>query len=518
MSLAISKNPILAADAYTVSSDDFASPECRTFSSYNFVNRYSPAKAFPDLAKDSRMVFFGLDRALKFLSQKITREHVKEAKAFLARSNSFGGGLPFNEAMWNEVVSMGGHLPLEISAIPEGSTFFPNETPVQVRSTISGFGELAAHVEARLVGSISVGTACATMCRHWLEQMKRQVRLDFEELGRKYTEVDVMDVAQWQIHNFGMRATASEEESILIGMAHLLSFNGTDNWDAAAEAWRMGCDGLTGTSIRALAHRNVQGYNKQDDCFTALVKSTIGDKFRIASFVADCYNYNDAVDYLVAQAKDNPDMCYVIRPDSGDTFDTLIKIYHTAKQNCVYNAENGYILPRNVRYIYGDSVKPEKQIRTMYNMRDCGMLPTLWGIWGSGGYIVNTPTRDSLSSAYKLSSCGDDKRPVVKLSESDSKLSVPFETNVYRSDVMGTPTVYPIGEAAPANTQRINRVVYSNGVIRNTETFKTIKSRALKEFDSYAEFAKTNTEFGLNRETLSPSIRKVQNEFAAKYR
>lgn len=513
----MSPNPILAVDAYTGSSDDFASKECRERSIYNFSNRYSPVKAFPALAKDSRMVFFGLTRALKFLSQRITTDNVREAKAFYARANSFGGGLPFNEDMWNEVVRMGGYLPLEISAIPEGTIFFPNETPLQVHNTISGFGELAAHIEARLVGTISVGTACATMCRHWLERMKDEVRTDLRMLNRNFTEEDVMNIAQWQIHNFGMRATTSEEESTLMGMAHLLSFNGTDNWDAAAQAWREGCDELTGTSIRALAHRNVQGHDTEEAAFQAIIDSTKGDVFRIASLVGDCYSYNDAVSIIMRLARENEDVCLVGRPDSGKCLDVLMELFYQAIANNVVKTDNNWFIPKNARYIYGDSVKPEHQFETMARLRERGMLPTLWGIWGVGGYIRNTPTRDSLSSAFKLSARGDSGEPVVKLSETDSKLSIPFQTRMYRSDTMGGPTIFPVNEEV-ANMQQINRVVYRNGVINYGETFKVVKKRALKQFNSHDEFAKQNPDFGLNRETLSESIRKVQNDFAVKYR
>ncbi len=519
-------NRITKADAYTISSNDFASKEARAYSAYNFVNRYSPEKAFPDLAFDSRMVLAGLHDAIDKVATQITDEQVMLAEKFMSRAHSFGGHLNFPIHLWKRVVKeYNGYLPLKITAIPEGSTFFPNEPVIQVESTAADMGELAAHVEARLVGMVSIATAAATLCRHWLERMREQVRTDYILLyGKEPTAEEVDNNARFQIHNFGARACDTDDESILIGKAHLLSFYGTDNFDAAYDAWMNGASDPIGTSILALAHRNIQGHKMEVDGFQAIVDATKGQSVRIASFVADCYNYKNAVKQLVAMAHHNPDVIFVIRPDSGDCYDTLKFIYDTCIEMGVYKEVNGFKVPKNVRFIYGDSVKPAMQFFTMNKLRVNGMLPTQWGIWGVGGYIRNTPNRDSLSSAYKLCAVYGNK-PVVKLSETKTKLSVPFVNHIFRyidkNDTKVTVVPRHVGFSGPHQTFRIDSTIYHDGIVntkRHVRNFDTLSNRAIKQFDEYSDFARNNPNFGLGRECLHESIIAVQNETYAQYK
>jgi len=520
-------NKITKADAYTISSEDFASESCKLYSAYNFVNRYSPARAFPDLAFDSRMVLAGLHDAIDKIATPITNADVILAEKFMSRAHSFGGPMNFPVHLWKRVVDENnGYLPLRIRSIPEGSTFFPNEPVVQVESTLSGMGELAAHVEARLLGAISIATAAATLCRHWLERMREQVRTDFSLLHKREPTVEEIDNnARFQIHNFGSRACVTDEESIIIGKAHLLSFYGTDNFDAAYNSWMDGASDPIGSSILALAHRNVQGHNMEVDAFQAIVDATAGQSVRIASFVADCYNYKNAVRQLVTMAGMNPDVIFVIRPDSGDCYDTLKCIFDTCMEMDVFKTVNGYKIPKNVRFIYGDSVKPAKQFEVMARLREAGMLPTMWGIWGVGGYIRNTPNRDSLSSAYKLcAKHGPNGRfPVVKLSETKTKLSVPYINDIIRyfDKNVTNVTVVPIHEELNNhNIHVVNKVIYLNGQVDtkyHSRNFNTISNRAINQFDEYKHFAKKNPQFGLNRECLHQSIIDLQNETYDKY-
>lgn len=510
------KGILASADAYSISSDKFASEECKQFSCYNFVNRKSSRSAFPELAKDSRMIFYGINQAIESIFRKVTQDDLDQFTEFMAQAHSFGGGLPFNREMWQSVVDMG-YLPIQISAIPEGTTFFPNEPVIHVENTIPGYGELCAHIEARLIGMIAIGSACATLCRHWLERMTDEVRIDNTLLGFRTDKETLYQNSQFQIHNFGSRACSSEDESILTGLAHLLSFNGTDNFDSAFNCWSMGGKSPKGSSIVALAHRNISGYNKEVDAFQAIADSTLGDKVRIVSCVADCYNYNNAVDTIINMAVHNPDITYVIRPDSGDCFDTLARIFQACCDKGLYKEINGYKLPKNVRFIYGDSVNPAKQFDVMARLRTIGMLPTQFGIFGVGGYIRNTPNRDSLSSAFKLCLKGDNK-PVVKLSETRGKLSVPYRTNLVR-DFPNPVTVYQEDDFInlSPNGRLVKNFVY-DGENTGYENFDVIQKRAIEGFDALSDWAKQYPNFGLNRENLSSSIVKFQDQVFEEYR
>ena len=506
---------ILSADAYSISSDSFASKECKEFSTYNLTHRYSPEKNFPDLAKDSRIVTSGLNMAIEYLSNPITLEDIQQAKGFMSRAHSFGGGLPFNENLWMRVLNeYDGYLPLTIYSVPDGTTVFPNE-PVLTVTAMNGFGELAAHIEARLLGTISKATAMATICRHWFERLREQVKTDLDLLKLDYA-VSIDDIARWQIHNFGSRACSSEFESTLMGLAHLQSFNGTDNFDAAFKAWKSGCSPEIGTSIPALGHRNILGYNNEVDCFKAIADSTSGDNVRICSLVADCYNYADAVTSIVSEAKLHPEVTYVVRPDSGDAYEVIREVYNQCEEAGVYTEVNGYKLPKNVKVIYGDSVTPKSQFEFMRRLREMRVLPTQWMIVGVGGYLVNNSTRDALSSAYKL--CSRNYKPVVKLSETISKMSVPDITEVIRyDDFTGQPTIFSADDCY-SDGHSIMSCVYHNGQVDNLKKFQDVRDLTTKTFDELSQFCVNNPKHGLNREVLSQPLQNIQNETFNKYR
>lgn len=511
------KNPIISTDFYSLCSNTFASESAKINSLYNYTNRYSPKKAWNDysLANDSRMTMYGLNFFIKEeLSTKISKEHLDEAKEYVNRSHSFGGPLPFDYKLWERVINeCDGHLPLAISAIPEGSTFFPNEPIIQVWNNKEGFGELAAHVEARLVGAVSKGTAIATMLNHWRERLKEQVIKDLIMVYGKAEEDKVNGVLRWAIHNFGSRACDSYETSVLTGLSHLLIFNGTDNTDSGLEAYRLGCEDSVASSILALAHRNCQSYGNDIDSVNAIASVP---NAKIVSCVADCYNFYKTTVDIVDIAKNNPNIIYVIRPDSGNAIDCIHHIIKTAIDKNVCKYENGIPLPTNVRYIYGDSVNPNSQREINNTLRDKFKIPsTLWGIFGVGGWIVNNSTRDSLSSAYKLAVKGSDETPVVKLSESKTKLSVPYYNSITRPLNLKEGTVFPV---FLNKEMSISNIVYNNGDGYLTESFKETRYRAVNDFEKYKDFAIENPEFGVNRECLSKEIRDCQDSFYKKYR
>lgn len=432
-------NPILAPDAYTIISDTFASIKSKHYSCYNMVNRYSPLNTLRGLACDHRMVLYGVNKGLKrYVQYQITNEDIDEAQDFLRQAGINNTPLGFPEDKFRYLVKhYNGRLPIEGHYYRDGSTIYPNEPFIQLYNSIPGFGDIVANVEARLLGFVSNCTAAATINRHWWERMREQVTHDKNLLQEKITDEELDTAASWQIHMFGSRAALSDVESRMTGLAHLLSFNGTDNFDAAYEAYSSsgGIPRPYGKSVYALAHRNVQSYTVENDAFKAIIYSSKGN---IASCVADCYHYTNAVVELVKIANEHKDCLVVIRPDSGEAFSVIQFIYDTCRRlNNFKMSKNGeYLIPDNVKFIYGDSVNPSKQLDVMSKLRMYKILPTEWGCWGVGGYLVNTPTRDLFSSAFKLCEYGEVGNDTCKLSESLSKMSIPGLCEPFRDNVI----------------------------------------------------------------------------------
>lgn len=509
----------LRSDAYSISSNCFASEQAKEKSVYNFVNRYSPTTAFPSVANDSRMVLYGLSQFIRnHLTHPITKEDVIESAAFMKEAHSFGGSLNFDADLWMRVVNeYGGYLPIRIEALPEGSTFFPNEPVIQVTSLDSGFGELAAHIEALMVGMVSTATAKVTLLRHWLDRLREWVAADNPpDVGQE--QIDA--AARVMIHDFGMRASSCSEESELLGLAHLLVFHGTDTFNSAFLARKMNANLSTGGSIIALAHRNVQSYDTEKEAFESIYNASHDSASSVASYVSDCYNYQKAIEeILLPLAKSDPNSIFIARPDSGPYIQNVLDLAELADENGLsYQREDGYYGPQNLRFINGDSMNPTKVEEIMKALKYEGFVPTEWGIYGVGGYGRNEATRDALSSAFKLASCGYDNRPVVKLSESRGKLSVPGPNRVIRNRDKGHLTVFLESEVSNRGEYE---TYYEPEVFHYAcrESFSTLQQRTIRDFDSWSEVAKNRPNMGLWEDTiLSTMIKGIQQEFYERYR
>jgi nicotinamide phosphoribosyltransferase len=502
-------------DAYTVSSDKIVSAAAKEKSVYNFTNRRLPSQAFPGIAKDGRMVLYGLtDFIQRELTAQDNEADVELSDAFMSTANSFGGGLDFDKDMWLRVVrEYNGYLPIKIEALPQGSTFWANEPVVQVTSLGKGFGEIAAIVEAALVGYVSCATARLTLTRHLLERIRDLVR----EYNPTYTKTQVDTVAQWMIHDFGMRASSTTAESEIYGRAHLLVFNGSDTTNAAFQAWMMGASRPIGTSILALAHRIVMGYATEEEAYEAIYAAT-GEEdnpVKAGSYVADCYDFHNAVrTFLVAMAKRRGNVV-VARPDSGDYLENVLFIVEEALKANLYQVdEEGRPSATTLRFIQGDSMNYEKMCNVFKALDErLGVNPTAWGIFGVGGWLRNVPNRDVLSSAFKLSAYGLDNTPSVKLSDTLAKMSVPGPNVIVRPDYVTTSTVHFAGRGYDSHNKL---VTFYNGAHKNIdafyapcyETFDTERDRVIKEFDSYASCA---ADYGsVDNSPLSREIREFQ--------
>lgn len=495
-------NIIVSADAYTGCGDCLVSDRAKKFSQYYIANRYSPQNVW-SVAKDSRMVLWGLSDFIRnYLTKPITVHDINAAECFMSQAHINGGKLKFNRKIWEEILyKYDGYLPIKIDALPECSTFFPNEPVVVVSNTAPGFGEIAAHIEALLLGMVSIGSAAVTLRRHWLERIVEWMRLTNEK--NKY------DIAQNMVHDFGMRASSCSEESELLGKAHLLVFKGTDTFNAAYQAWSNGCNSNTGKSILALAHRSIMGYDTEEECYSNLLSQDF-----IGSYVADCYNFKNAVEnILIPLAIKNPDKIIVIRPDSGDSIDNT---------RLVINSWKSQGSPANVRLIHGDSIKPESMKDIIQVCWDNDINPKDFIVFGVGGFLRNSVTRDSLSSSYKLSCIASEKvlefTSVVKLSDTETKLSVPGPNYLVRhnGDIMTVKYGY---------SNKDCRVTYYDGCQQEMELkflppcyeqFSKLENRCINQFN---EMGRYPSDFGLHTNScLSEDIRKIQRDFYDKYK
>ncbi len=506
----------LDGDAYTVAGEALVSEKPKQKSVYGVAFRTSPKDApeLKDFCYDDRMVFFGLSDYIRtHLTKPITTEQVDAAEKFMSSAHAFGGALNFDRMIWDRVISeYDGYLPIKIEALPEGSTFYPNEIPVQVTSLDKGFGEIAALVEAHLLGMVSVASTRATMERHLLERMKEYAREDDLDA----TDSDILFRAQLMVHDFGMRSSSVAEESEVLGKAHLLSFPGTDTFSAAYQAWVQNDYQRVGSSVLALAHRTVQGAETQRAAFQK-IRSAAGAG-GIASYVADCYDFHAATrDELVPmaiEASKTDKGIIVDRPDSGDYLENVMFVLDSARDAGLYTTQkNGRLAMTHLRYIQGDSMNWKKMKKVLDTQIERGYSPVNCGIFGVGGWMRNTPTRDTLSVAYKLMAKGDEEEPVVKLSDTRIKISVSGPVEVLRGQGADEPSVVMQYERGHNGINALQ--VYYDGSAGGMEKFKEpcIEKFSLLQYRAIHEFDQSPA----TRCVLSEEIIRIQNETMAKH-
>ena len=448
----IHKTPrLLMPDAYTIGSDEFESEPAKDKSTYyiTFRKLLETIKTGPYTEGDTRYIFNGLARIIDYLFyEPVTHEEIDTTKLFLSTAKVTTKGLAnysFPEALWRRVVDeFEGYPPIQIKAFLEGSVVYPNEPAVEIKSTVKGFGEMAAQFESKLL-MVWAATEMTTQLEHWLIKLKKMVRKARPDL----TEDEVDFTGRLMLHNFGDRAGITPEESEWLGETFLDTFSGTDTFAGAYQAWENAgrIPGIA-VSVKALAHRNVQSYEKEFDCFRALYNSM--ENGDIGSFVADCNNFFYAVEgdqsgtdgsllSLALESKRTGNGKVVVgRPDSGDAVEQVIWLCKLAVRWGLYETitigNKEWKVGTYLKVIEGDGMTWDEMTFIMQEMLKEGLLPWGWGVpFGVGGGLRNYLKRDNSSAKYALCAVGANDRPVVKFSETLGKTTLPGPFKVLRT-------------------------------------------------------------------------------------
>lgn len=497
----IHKTPrLLIADAYTISSDLFASEKAKEKSVYYVTYRRVLEKINPTLYHkgDNRIISKGLSRILDYLFyEPITHEEIDEAKRFLVDKKVTTQGFKemyFPEHLWREIVDKyNGRPPLLIKSVREGSIIYPNEPGVTIENTVRGFGEIAAWFESTLL-KLWASTEMVTQLAHWLEYCKSVVRSVY---GNTIDETQVRFLAGLMLHNFGCRAGACPQESEWLGEDALLLFSGTDTFSGAYQAWKNSGEAVgIASSVSALAHRNIQGYDLESDCHKALNDSA--ENGDINSHVADCYSFFDTVEETLLEiAKENSELdkgiVTVARPDSGDPSEQVLWLCKLAHKHMLSKVETilgkEWRFGTNLKFLEGDGMKWE----TMQQINDelilHGFPPFAWGLYGVGGGLRNDIARDNLSAKYALCAIGDDLTPVCKFSETLGKTTLPGPFKLLRSKEAlesKKTIVFANEEGEDALVEFFNGEdiwnPYKTGYV--DDDFNTIKTRITEQMDT----------------------------------
>ena len=406
-------NPMLLIDGYKADHRR-QYPAGTEFVYSNFTPRQSRIEGINEI------VFFGLQYFIKeYVIDRWNNEFFKRPKRELLRQykrrmDNYLGADAIPVEHISELHDLG-FLPIIIKALPEG-TLVPIGIPVlTIINTMPKFFWLTNYFETLLSNILWKPITSATTAF--------QYRKKFEEYAEK-TGYDKSFI-QWQGHDFSFRGMSGNEDALLSGAGHLLSFIGTDtipaidflemyyNADSDKE--------LIGGSVPATEHSVMcMGVREHEiETFRRLITEIYSKG--IVSIVSDTWDFWKVMTEYLPSLKNeilSRDGRVVIRPDSGNPvkiicgdMETPHSLITDAQQKGAYELlwdtfggtinEKGYkVLNPKVGLIYGDSITLKKQNEILELLEKKGFSVSNL-VLGIGSYTYQYVTRDTFGFAMK---------------------------------------------------------------------------------------------------------------------
>jgi nicotinamide phosphoribosyltransferase len=404
-------NPLIALDVYKMGHMMQYKPGCERVYSYLIARTDKTYK---------ETVFFGLQYYLKkYLTIKLTKAHLDE---FIQVYESILGKCPEPIiTKLTELVELG-YFPLRIRAVPEGSVIPVKNVLMTIENTHKDFYWTVGFIES-LILKIWYTISVATTSYNY----KKIV----DDYFSSTVDKELYFLKPFMVHDFGYRGDTSEESASISGVAHLLTFSGSDTVSCLPYAVKYyGAkynDPTLMQSVTASEHSVMCSFGKDNeiDAFKNMLKLYPSG---IVSIVSDTYNIWQVLTKYVAELKDiilQRDGKVVFRPDSGDQEkiicgDTSADPTTPEGKGCIrlldemfgstVNSKGYKVLNPKVGLIYGDGMYLAKYARTLETLKCMGYSSANLVI-GVGG-ILRNHTRDTLGFAFKATSVTIDGKEV----------------------------------------------------------------------------------------------------------
>jgi nicotinic acid phosphoribosyltransferase len=402
---------------------------------------------------DTRAIFWGLDHILEtYIERRWTEDDVHAAGAFWGAHrvgrDGAAAAFPFPRDLFLRFVrDNGGHFPVTIQALPPGSVVRPH-VPVMQITAAGDYAPLATWLES-LLTHVWYPSSVATLAR----RVRDVVEAAFEQ------SVDggaASPLLPSRLHDFGFRGVTGLDQAVTGGIAHLLSWTGTDTAPAAwvAQHALNGGDPVAG-SIPATEHAVMTAWPTERGAVGAVLAAHArrGGGGPVAC-VMDSYDYRAALDTIlpdVARSVSAAGGFLVIRPDSGDPLDAVVAGLRAAE--AAFGADvngKGFKVPRHAGVIQGDGMDARAIARVLDGVLAAGYAASAVA-FGMGGGLLQKVDRDTLAVATKLCrvrTAGGGVVDVMKAPVTDAtKASLPGRLAAAR--VPADPAV-PVDPADPA--------------------------------------------------------------------
>lgn len=441
-----------------------------------------------------RVLFFGLQR---FLMKRLIGDFAEffsayePADIYQRRMNAYLGVPSFPVEHIRDLHALG-YIPIRIKALPEGA-LVPFGVPLlTIENTDSRFAWLTNFLETMLSAELWPTCTSATIAFRY-----RQVFERFAQL----TGADPAFV-KWQGHDFSMRGMFGIEAAAMSGMAHLLSFTGSDTVPAIDEFGRWyqadAYNDLVAGSVPATEHAVMcaGGEDSEIDTFRRLLRIY---PTGIVSVVSDTWDFWHVVSEVLPAIRPEVvqrDGKLVIRPDSGDPVEILCgseKEHPDGPRGkgliqCLweifggtYNAAGFRQLDPHIGAIYGDSITLQRQEEILRRLKAKGFASSNV-VLGIGSYSYQGVTRDTFGFAMKATHVvvNGEPRDIYKRPKTDSGknshrglLRVDFENGAYKVLQGSTRGQEEGGCLEP---------VFENGAILRSQPLFEIRERIDLEF------------------------------------
>jgi nicotinamide phosphoribosyltransferase len=419
-------------------------------------------------------LFFGLQMFLKaYLAKGICEEDIEEAKSIITAH-----GLPFYEAGWRYILEKHqGKLPIRISAVPEGSVIATHNVLLTIENTDPKCFWLPGYLETALLRAIWYPSTVATTSLKIKEAL-----LKFHEKSSDAPRAMV----DFMLHDFGARGASSSETSAIGGLAHLVSFKGTDTIGALVYGKKFYASEMAGFSVPAAEHSTITvwGRDSERDAFENMLNQ-FAKPGAIVSVVSDSYDIYYAVDQLwgkdLYEKVKNSGARIVVRPDSGDPMTVPVEVIDRLMNHFGYTTNSkGYrVLPDCVRVIQGDGVDPAS-ISEILKKLDEQKIAIDNIVFGMGAALLQKVNRDTQKFAMKCSAAEVKgewvdvfKDPITDL----GKRSKAGLLALVRSEVAGKSTFETVLQSELKGRENLLRPVFENGQLLIDESLDFIRSR-----------------------------------------
>jgi nicotinamide phosphoribosyltransferase len=467
------ENIILLADAYKYSHHKLYIPGTE------YIYSYLESRG----GKFEETVFYGLQYLLMEYLQGavITKEKIDEAEAELLEV--FGRTDIFDRSKFEYIIEKhGGKLPVRIKAVPEGTVTSVKNILMTIENTDPNCFWLTNFLETLLM---QVWYPCT------VATLSREIKKVVHQYYTATASAEAFAGIDFVLNDFGFRGASSVESAGLGGSAHLINFSGSDTLIASTYAKRYyNAPVAPGLSIPATEHSIVTllGEKGELEIFKHILNAfptgtiaCVSDSFNI---LRACEEYwgTELRDQILARKG-----TLVIRPDSGDAIQTLLRVFDILMQKFGFTVnEKGYkVLPPQVRVIQGDGIS-YSSIPAIYEALQKAGISAENLVLGMGGALLQRVNRDTQEYALKCSfaqvngkEINVQKNPLELDANGNPRTS--FKKSKYGKQRLvkenGVFKTYAESEAPQLPDELVT--VFENGEIKQQYTFDEIKKRAV---------------------------------------